>query len=357
MTGLGKKQFFLGANSPTGFYSLYDALLPIEKANRLYIIKGGAGCGKSTLMRRVAQRAQQLGEQVEYILCSGDPDSLDAIVLEQRGIALVDGTSPHVVEPRVAGAVDRYVNLGACYRQAALFPHKMALYNGAKAYKESYQRAYHCLSAAKEILQGMYLPFETEAFIARCEKKAKSILAKEVKPQKNAPVGTVTQRFLSAITHKGQICLEETAQSICSRIYCIEDRYGIAHHLLNYLLAGAVHAGYDVIACPNPMFPQRLCHVLIPSLSLGFITYEKDAIESCQGKLKMETLAKDALLNISKPRLRFCKKMSQTLIDEAICALADAKQKHDALEEIYFPHIDFELADEITTQVMTEIFE
>lgn len=34
-------QYFLGANSPSGFYSLYDHLLPPERASRFYILKGG----------------------------------------------------------------------------------------------------------------------------------------------------------------------------------------------------------------------------------------------------------------------------------------------------------------------------
>lgn len=92
-------QYFLGANSPSGFYSLYDHLLPPERANRFYILKGGPGCGKSTLMRQVARRAEEAGETVEYTLCSGDPDSLDAILLPRLGVAIVDGTAPHVVVP------------------------------------------------------------------------------------------------------------------------------------------------------------------------------------------------------------------------------------------------------------------
>ena len=48
----------------------------------------------------------------EYILCSGDPDSLDALLLPQLGVALVDGTAPHVVEPKYPGVVDRYVKHG-----------------------------------------------------------------------------------------------------------------------------------------------------------------------------------------------------------------------------------------------------
>ena len=77
-------QYFLGANSPAGFYSLYDQMIDRTKARRLYILKGGPGCGKSTLMRRVAERAKAAGQEVEYILCSGDPDSLDAVILPAK---------------------------------------------------------------------------------------------------------------------------------------------------------------------------------------------------------------------------------------------------------------------------------
>lgn len=88
-------RFYLGANSPSGFYSLYDQLVDPAWAEDVYILKGGPGCGKSTLMKEVAQRAEAQGLQVEYIPCSGDPDSLDAILLPERRAAIVDGTAPH----------------------------------------------------------------------------------------------------------------------------------------------------------------------------------------------------------------------------------------------------------------------
>ena len=92
-------QYFLGANSPAGFYSLYDQMIDRTKARRLYILKGGPGCGKSTLMRRVAERAKAAEQEVEYILCSGDPDSLDAVILPGLEIAVADGTAPHGTAP------------------------------------------------------------------------------------------------------------------------------------------------------------------------------------------------------------------------------------------------------------------
>ena len=51
---MAQLQYFLGANSPAGFYSLYHELLPAPKAQAVYILKGGAGCGKSSLMRDLA---------------------------------------------------------------------------------------------------------------------------------------------------------------------------------------------------------------------------------------------------------------------------------------------------------------
>ena len=94
-----KVRYYLGANAPGGFYSLYDQLLAPREAEEVLILKGGAGCGKSTLMRHVAAQAEARGIPVEYIPCSGDPDSLDAILLPDRRAAIVDGTAPHGTAP------------------------------------------------------------------------------------------------------------------------------------------------------------------------------------------------------------------------------------------------------------------
>ena len=87
--------YYLGANAPSGFYSLYDQLIDPEQARDVRILKGGPGCGKSTLMKQVGTAMEEAGLTVEYVRCSGDPDSLDAIVIPAIGAAVVDGTAPH----------------------------------------------------------------------------------------------------------------------------------------------------------------------------------------------------------------------------------------------------------------------
>ena len=87
-------RYFLSAMTGAGYYALHRQFLrPPERY--FCILKGGPGCGKSSLMRWVAQAMEEKGASVEYIACSGDPDSLDAVVFPALNTAIVDGTAPH----------------------------------------------------------------------------------------------------------------------------------------------------------------------------------------------------------------------------------------------------------------------
>ena len=104
--------FFAGANSGSGFQNLFEELLDPEATKDMIILKGGPGVGKNTFMQKIGTAMEKAGTSVEYICCSGDPDSLDGVVLPELHCAVADGTSPHVLEPRCPAAVDRIVDLG-----------------------------------------------------------------------------------------------------------------------------------------------------------------------------------------------------------------------------------------------------
>ena len=357
MTAYPKIQYFLGANAPTGFYSLYDQLLPPERARAVYILKGGPGCGKSTLMRRVAGWAEETGLETEYILCSGDPDSLDALVLPGLGAALVDGTAPHVVEPRCPGAVERYVNLGDCYNAAALRPLRGELTGCMAGYKGCYQRAYRCLGAAAEIWEDQRSALLTDALVQKLERRARGILRREVPRRKGAEPGQVKQRFLGAVTHRGRLTLYDTALAQCGKVYELADGCGLAHELLLPLLTGAAAAGWDAVACPDPMAPQRLAHLLLPGLGLAFLSTGKDRPLPVRPyrRVRLDAATDGEVLRRNRPRLRFAKKVSAALEGEAVASLARAKAMHDDLERLYNPHVDFGRVEELAREVWEDI--
>ena len=87
--------FFVGANSGDGFQNLFSELVDIEDTYDLMVLKGGPGVGKNTFMKEVARAMEAAGTPVERLWCSGDPDSLDGVVLPELRCAVADGTSPH----------------------------------------------------------------------------------------------------------------------------------------------------------------------------------------------------------------------------------------------------------------------
>lgn len=66
----------------------------------------------------------------------------------------------------------------------------------------------------------------------------------------------------------------QTLQTLCPRIYAVEDEHGAASRLLlAELRARALAAGLEIITCACPLSPyDKLEHLLIPSLGLGFTT-------------------------------------------------------------------------------------
>ena len=350
-------RYFLGANTPSGFYSLYDQLLPVEQARQICILKGGPGCGKSTLMRKVARELTRAGYTGEYILCSGDPDSLDGVVFRDLGVALVDGTAPHVIEPKYPGVVERYVDLGVCYDRAGLGDVRREIMACMKGYKGCYQRAYRCLRAAAEIRADVRAALTTDTLLARMDRRAKGILSRECRKRKDVPAGAVRQRFLDGVTHRGVICLYPTALAQCQRIYELSDRFGLAHELLSGLLAGFCANGYDVVACPDPMAPERLAHLLIPELSLAFLstTPERGLPGEPYRRIRVDAMADERLVRRSRPRLRFSGKMVDALVEEGVDSLAQAKAMHDDLEGLYNPYVDFDRVDRMAQEIAGEL--
>lgn len=49
---MGNIGYFLGCSSPEGFHSFFGELCPAHSGGYTYIIKGGPGTGKSSLMKK-----------------------------------------------------------------------------------------------------------------------------------------------------------------------------------------------------------------------------------------------------------------------------------------------------------------
>ena len=331
--------FFVGANSGDGFQNLFDELVDLEDTYDFMVLKGGPGVGKNTFMRMIGQTMEQAGAAVEYLWCSGDPDSLDGVVLPELRCAIADGTSPHVLEPKYPAAVDRYVDLGRFYDLTAAKAAAEEIKAHTHDYQAAYVRAYRSLKAARQVELDAMTAVVRTFDAGRAERRIEGIIARELRGRRGQR-GKTARRFLGSITHKGYLWRFDSVDALCPKVYELEDSWELAAPYLARLHEAAVEQGWDTVLCMSPEAPDQAEHLLIPGLGLAFVT-SRPGMD--YGKKPYRRIRLDAMTEpVGKARLRFQSRMTALLREEGVTALKEAKASHDALEAVYNPYVDFD---------------
>jgi hypothetical protein len=99
---------FLGAATPKGPVDFVDNIS--SGLAKRYFLKGRAGTGKSTLLKKIVAEAEKRGYDMEIYHCGFDPESLDMVLVRELGWAVFDSTAPHEYAPSLPGdeVVDMY---------------------------------------------------------------------------------------------------------------------------------------------------------------------------------------------------------------------------------------------------------
>ena len=349
--------FFLGATTPAGFKGYFEPLRR-EPGMQMVLIKSGPGCGKSTLMKRLARQADQCGEPIERIHCASDPDSLDGVIFLRQKRAIVDATAPHILEPDAPGACEQVLSLYHTLNAAVLQTH-------AEEVKALFARnamlrgraARYIASAGSLLLDSR----RAEACSANFEKVRRYVkrLCTRLLPRAEG-TGTEELRLLSAVTPKGEVFYQGTAQAMAEKFIVFRDEYGaVSRLLLELIRAEALTRGYHIITCPCAMPPEdKIDHILIPELKLAFLTdnrWHRVQLSGVQAVRCTRFLDRENLAGY-RARLRFNERAAAELLDQASALMAQAKSCHDELETYYRAAVDFAKVDEAAARC-AELFE
>lgn len=342
-------KYFLGANSANGFYSLYDSFCSGEN-DFLHLIKGGPGGGKSSFMRRIAIAAEKNGCDVEYIICSGDPYSLDGIYIPELNCGYVDATAPHAIEPRLFAVDSDYVNLGAFCSQPPA--EKISLYN--RKYKACYDIAYSLLKSAALIKSAQFPELFDDKIHTKIKLRAQSAVNRGI----GSPCGsgTVSKRFIRGISCMGDIVLSETVDVLCKQVYILDNRLGLAKVYLDEVISEAVRRNDDIIICPSPLLPEEPEAVIFPAQKLGFVAGDVYRTDKPHRHIRLDAMVSSDKMRKYRTELKKAEKTYACIMDSVYVNLAEAKHWHDELESVYRPYIDFAALDYYTEKEIKKLF-
>ena len=144
---------FLGSNTPDGFVGYFDRVIDMYGLKKLYILKGGSGVGKSTFIRKFAEHFRGLKPErdITYVYCSADPQSLDGAIIEDLRIGIIDGTFPHVVDPKLPGLVDEIIDLAQFIDPTKIGATREELERLGAKKSTHFKKAYAQLHKAREV--------------------------------------------------------------------------------------------------------------------------------------------------------------------------------------------------------------
>ena len=344
--------FFLGACAAGGFSSHYDSLL--KESIPLTVIKGGSGCGKSTFMRAIGRAAEERGLDVSYILCSSDPDSLDGVLLPQIPVAFVDGTAPHVLEPKLCGGSMNYLNFGAFYDSAAMRKSEGTILEVQAANSAQYGYVTTCLNAVAQMDAALDHATRGNYFVEEMESIASCVALSALRDGDDWAEESC--RFLSAVTPKGLTVCAGTPGALCERVYVLRDDYGLAPRLLEPLMQRIRDMDCSRILCYTPQRPQdHPSHVLLPSAGAAIVS------ESADFPYTGPCFCHIDLNSTLPPRLRadldFYLEERRRLLCQAVKHMTEAKRLHDRMEALCKPYVDFGAVTAVTEQTIKAIFE
>ena len=309
-----KINYLAGANTSSGFVSKFDEINTQNKPSFKYILKGGPGTGKSTLLKKIANHFEEKGLEVERYFCSSDTNSLDAVRIVSLNVCVVDGTAPHEQDASIPGVNSKIINLGECISDK-IYKHKHKIEKLLSQKKQCYSLSNAYLKSAGIIKNANY---NIDCDIV-CEKK---LILCNLSNEKNSPKGSLRSAFFEFFNEFGLQSLEE--ENNFNQIYYVQSSANFSE-LKQELLNNC----FDIVEI------------------FDVISLKPKAIVICGDNI---------LIKLKEKKQKTSDKLLLNLLyRRAGEQIVKAKSFHKKVEAFYFKCLDFDKLNKIANNLLIEI--
>ena len=330
-----QQTYFLGGASPEGFETDF---WNEQRACYGIMLKGGPGTGKSTLMKRIAEAFPD--EAVSVYHCASDPDSLDAVVLEERGVYIADATAPHEAGtplPGVTGELNDLAEGTDRVAMQAVSEPVRALYAANQAAHLQARKGFAGIAALEEqiMLTG------SQALLHDRLVRFSGRLAGRILPKKTAARGIIQFRQRIAMTPCGRIAYLPQGYDL---ILLDDPARTAGVRLLMLLAQSAAENGQTAELTRSLTRKDRAAVMLVlPEQRLVLAVREALPQQIAAEPVSVVRLRRfyDAgLLRQQRSVMRFCEKAAAAAEEKTAALLLDALHIHDELESYYIRMLD-----------------
>lgn len=334
-------EYFAARNGYDGFKSYFGEIFDSKDFSRIYVIKGGPGTGKSSMMKRLLKNFSDYSREAIY--CSSDPASLDGVIIESGGkkVALLDGTAPHERDAVIPGAIDEIINLGENWDKNWLYAERARILELNNEKKAAYSTAYSYLSLVGNMRRPYgekTISFPRELLSELCNKAENAF---EKKTRLISSFGKSGFYRLSAPFDKGSKFIKLEGEGERAMIFLTRLSEKLSEERIS-------HTVY-----PLALDDSLTEAIYIPSSGTVLIAYEASDIE--YEKIICVDSHFSALSRLNNEKRRVKLKCASEIEAEAVRWFSIASELHFELEAIYSSAMDYKRNDAIFEEKREEI--
>ena len=336
-------ELFAAANGFGGFRSYFDDIFNRKDYSRVFILKGGPGTGKSTVMKKVLDKFRDKCF-VQSIRCSSDPNSLDGVTITSGEIrvAIIDGTSPHEEDAYFPGAVDEIINLGEAWNESILVKHRGEIVSLCELKKKHYRSAYDLLDIAGSIFD-KESNLTSSIYVGNDE----SLIANEIPKIANKKSGRHKHvALLSSFSARGLTRLEANASETVS----VSGRYGSEYIFLDHFAKAISLSGHEHTVLHSPFSESLVEGIYLHATDTLYLANAGNGrvINTCR-------FLDDTALQYNEALYSLYGRCRAEILDASKHEFQNASDAHFKLERIYSKSIDFDTVNRITESLINEI--
>ena len=342
------EKYFAASNSSEGFCSYYGEVFNPKKFYKIYVIKGGSGTGKAFFMKEVAKCAELNGFSVKYIYCSSDADSLDGIIINEPKIAVLDGTSPHVYEPKYVGACESFVNLADFLDEKMLTSSRKVIENITSEKKRGFERVYRTISAYRRLsenIEDIIFPCLKHEKMRKYASRFADGLEKESGEEEHLLTRAIGMRGLSSF---------DTYFENAKIYYEINDYFETAHFMMREIYLNMKERKTNLRLSNNPIIKERID--VLCAVNSGLTFEINNRMDGSVRSINMKRFVDGNAISKIRQEYRAVARVRDNVLDLVLEEFENIKKYHFILEEIYGSAMNFEAKEQFTREFCNKIF-
>ncbi|WP_243390999.1 PRK06851 family protein [Paenibacillus sp. GM2FR] len=353
--------YFAHGNTARGAHFLYNSAF--DGLNKIFVLTGPQGTGKSTVIQSLADSLLDQGLHVQCFHSPLRPDELDGIICTELKVGIVDGRVCKGISDSAAGEIV-FIDFQEAFDDSLILPEHFITIEDLKGELErAYSKAYETFETALRIHDEWEKFYIENMDFSKADQLAQDLI-QELFAGHESDTSTASRHvFFGAATPRGAFDFIQSLTAQLERRIFIKGRAGSGKStLLKKLASAAEQKGIDVQVFHCGFDPNSLDMLIFPELRTAifdstapheyFPDRDGDEILDMYTRTIAPGTDEAHADEIAGIKARYSAKMK-----EATSHLAEAEAIDSQMKGYYVAATDFSIVEKLHLQLQSELNE